>query len=91
MSTFPGKNLKNFFQFATSETHFYFNEYVYEQVDRVVMAFPLAPVLTNLFIGHHEQHWLIQEEMLSVTFNKRYVDVFLCVFKTVDAEKFLIF
>ena len=30
------------------------------------MGSSLAPVLGNLFMGHHEQHWLIQKEALSV-------------------------
>ena len=41
---------------------------IYEQVDGVVISFPLAPVLANLFTGHHEQHWLIEEEALLVLF-----------------------
>ena len=48
------KHLKKLFQFATSETHFYFNGEIYEQVDGVVMGSPLAPVPANLFVGHHE-------------------------------------
>ena len=84
------KNLKKLFQFTTSETHFYFNEEIYEQVDRVVMGSPLAPVLANLFMGHHEQHWLIQNEVLSVLFYQRYV--IFCIFKTSEqADKFLDF
>ena len=85
------KNLKKLFQFATSEMHFYFNGEIYEQVDGVVMASPLAPVLANLFTGHHKQHWLIQKEVLSVLFYKRYVDIF-CIFKiSKQADKFLDF
>lgn len=44
------------------------------------MAFPLDPVHPNLFIGHYEQHCLIQEEILSVLFYKKCADVF-CLFK----------
>ena len=80
------------FQFATSEAHFYFNGEIYEQVDGVAMGSPLAPVLANLFMGHHEQHWLIQKEALSVLFYKRYVDDIFCIFKTSEqADKFLDF
>ena len=50
------KDLKKLFQFATSETHFYFNGDIYEQVDGVAMGSPLAPILANPFMGHHEQH-----------------------------------
>ena len=50
------KDLKKLFQFPTSETHFYINRDIYEQVGRVFMGSPLAPVLANLIMGHHEQH-----------------------------------
>ena len=56
------KDLKKLFQFGTSETHFYFNGESYEQVDGVAIGYPLTPVPANLFMGHHEQHWLIQKE-----------------------------
>ena len=46
------KDLKKLFQFATSETHFYFNGEIYEQVDGVAMGSPLAPVLANLFMDN---------------------------------------
>ena len=56
------------------------------------MGSPLAPVLANLFMGHHEQHWLIQKETLSVLFYKRYVDDIFYIFKTSEqADKFLDF
>ena len=43
-------------------------------------------------MGHHEQHWLIQKEVLSVLFYKRYVDDIFCIFKTSEqADKFLDF
>ena len=56
------KDIKKLFQFGTSETNFYSNGESYEQVDGVAMGYPLTPVPTNLFMGHHEQHWLIQKE-----------------------------
>ena len=56
------------------------------------MGSPLAPVLAKLFMGHHEQHWLIQEETLSVLFYKRYVDDIFSMFKTSEQkDKFLDF
>ena len=51
---------------AMSKTYFYFNGDISEQVAGVVMDSLLAPSPDNLFMGHHEQHWLIQEEALSV-------------------------
>ena len=39
----------------TLETHFIFKGTYYAyQVDGVAMGSPLAPVLANLFMGHHE-------------------------------------
>ena len=73
MSKFPGKTLRNCFSLPHLK-HTYFNGEIYEQVDGVAMGSPLAPVLANLFIGHHEQHWLIQKEAPSVLFYKRHVD-----------------
>ena len=84
------KDPKKLFQFATSETHFYFNGDIYEQVDGVAMGSPLAPILANPFMGHHEQHWCIQEKVLSVFFYKRYVDYTFCMLKTLElADKCL--
>ena len=43
-------------------------------------------------MGHHEEHWLIQKEALSLLFYKRYVDDIVCIFKTSEqADKFLDF
>ena len=44
------------FRFATSQTHFYFDGKIFDQVDGVVMGSPLAPALANLFIGYTEQN-----------------------------------
>ena len=86
------KDLKKLFHIAASKTHFCFNEDIYEQVDGEAMSSPLAPVLAIFFKGHHEQHWLIQEEALSVLFYKRYVDDIFCMLKISEqADKFLDF
>ena len=53
------------------------------------MGSPLVPALANLFMGHHEQHWLIQEEEPAVLFYKRYVDDIFCIVKTSEkADKY---
>ena len=66
--------------------------YLFLGVDRVAMGSPLAPVLANLFMGHHEQHWLIHKEALSDLFYKRYLNDIFCIFKTSEqADKFLDF
>ena len=50
------KELKKIFLFATSQTHFIFKTKFYNQIDRVAMGSPLAPVLANIFIGFHESN-----------------------------------
>ena len=50
--------LKNFFLFATSQTHFIFNSKFYNQIDEVAMGSPLPPVLANIFMGFQESKWL---------------------------------
>ena len=50
--------LKKLFFIATSQTHFLFDGSFYDQIDGVAMGLPLAPVLANLFMGHHEMKWL---------------------------------
>ena len=44
--------------FATAQTHLLFKGSFFDQIDGVVMGSPLAPVLANLFMGHHERIWL---------------------------------
>ena len=49
--------LKRLFEFSTKETHLLFNDTFYNHVGGVAMGSPLAPVLANLFMGHHENIW----------------------------------
>ena len=35
-----------------------FNGSFYDQIDGIAMGSTLAPVLANLFMGHHEKLWL---------------------------------
>ena len=46
--------LRSLFTVATAQTHFLFNGSFYDHIDGVGMESPLAPVLANLFMGHHE-------------------------------------
>ena len=52
----------------------------YDQVDGVAMGSPLAPVLANLFMGHHEKNWLDNYSSSQVLFYRRYVDDIFCLF-----------
>ena len=74
------KELKIFFLFATSKTHFIFNSKFYNQFDGVVMASPLAPVLANIFMGSHESKWLNEYNLNKPKFYLKYVDDILAAF-----------
>ena len=41
---------------------------------------PLAAVLANLFMGHHEKNWLDNYSSSQVLFYRRYVDDTFCLF-----------
>ena len=82
--------LKKLFLFATAQTHFMFNDKIYDQIDGVAMGSPLAPILANLFMGHHESNWLDSNEGSKVLFYRRYVDDIFCLFDSEqDSDMFL--
>ena len=65
--------LKSLFSVATAQTHFLFKGSFYDQIDGVAIGSPLAPVLANLFMGHHEKinyGWKIfrTQDMLMIQF-----------------------
>ena len=60
--------LKKVFAFATSQTHFLFNNEIYDQTDGVAMGSPLGSALANLFMDYHESKWLNSEESSTVLF-----------------------
>ena len=84
------ENLTKLFFFATAQTHFSFLGNFYDQIDGVAMGSPLAPVLANLFMGHHEKRWL-ENYNSGIEFYRRYVDDTFALFNTEqDALSFLI-
>ena len=76
------EDLTKLFSFATAQTHFLFNGSTYDQVGGVSMGSPLAPVLPNLFMGHHENIWLETFDNSKVLFYRRYVDDTFCLFNS---------
>ena len=74
---------------ATLDTHFFFNDSVYEQIDGVAMGSPLAPTLANIFLNHMEHKYLSPTNNLIPSYYKRYVDdTFLLFNNTNDAHTF---
>ena len=55
---FSENELTKLFRFATSQTHFYFDGKIFDQVDEVAMGSPFGPALANLFKVYNEQKWL---------------------------------
>jgi len=62
------------FTVATAQTNFLSNGSFYDQIYGVVMGSPLAPVLANLFVGHHENLRLENFQGSEILFYRRYVD-----------------
>ena len=54
------------------------------------MGSPLAPVLANLFLGHHGHSWLSKYKGPSIQFYRRYVDETFCLFNN-EHDAFLFF
>ena len=83
------RTLKKLFLFATSQTHFLFNS---NQIDGVAMGSPLAPVLSNIFMGFYESKWLNEHNLNRPKFYLRYVDDILAAFdQQQDSLNFLNF
>ena len=75
------KELKRLLLFATSQTHFIFNNKFYNQIDGVAMGFLLAlPVLANIFMGFHKSKWLDEYNLSKPKFYLKYVDDILAAF-----------
>ena len=74
--------LRSLFTVATAQTHFLFNGSFYDQIDGVAMGSPLAPVLANIFMGHHEKLSLenLNFQGSEILFYRRYVDDTFCLF-----------
>ena len=86
---FTKRELWKLFRIATSETYFTFNGSIFDQIDGVAMGSPLASVLTNLFVGSHEQNWIDQATNVKPVLYRRYLDDIFAAFESEsDADKF---
>ena len=81
------RELKQFFNFVTSGTHFILNGSFYDQVDGISMESLLGPVLANLFMSFHKKKSLQEFDKGNVLMHKRYVDDIFCMFgNEIDEE-----
>ena len=76
---FTKHELWKLLRIATFERHFTFNGIIFDHIDGVVMGSLLALVLTNLFMGIHEQNWIEQATNMKPIFCKRYA--YFCHFR----------
>ena len=75
------EELRKLFEFATSKSHFLFNDEIFDQVDGVAMGSPLGPVLANIFMGYYEKLWIENYTGNKPEIYKRYVDDIFCLFR----------
>ena len=68
-------------RFATSQIHVLFNDKFYNQIDGVVRASLLAPVLSKIFKSFYESKWLNKNNLNKPRFYFRYGDDILAAFK----------
>ena len=88
---FSKKQFFNFFNIATKDCYFTFNDTIYRQLDGVAMGSPLGPTLANIFMCHNEKHWLANCPIhFKPIIYRRYVDdTFLIFRRPQDADLFL--
>ena len=77
---FPKHTFVKLLQLATSNL-FLFNDKLYRQKDGLAMGSPLAPTLSNLFMGVLENRYLKNRKSNCVKFYKRFVDDCLLLFE----------
>ena len=68
---------------ACCGVEFSFNNHMYKQIDGISMGSPLGPILSNIFVGFHEQQ-LIKDN--SLIYYKRYVDDTFAILQTTKIE-----
>ena len=73
-------DLTKLFKFATCEIHFLFNGKFYDQIDRVAVGSPVAPVSVNLFMGHNEKLWIENFQGTPPSYYRSCVDDIFSVF-----------
>ena len=72
---------------ATKETHFMFNNKIYDQIDGVAMGSPLAHVLAIVFMCKFEEDAFSSFIGISPSFYRRYVDDSFLIFDRKESVK----
>ncbi|CAF0974462.1 unnamed protein product [Didymodactylos carnosus] len=67
-------NLKTLLRIAAEQTHFTFNNKLYEQINGVSMGSPLASIMANIYMGHFEKHNKIKLYQADIKRWYRFVD-----------------
>lgn len=62
--------LKKVFDSATSQTHFIFNNRIYNKNDEAAIEPPLDRALAHLFMGYQENKWFNSKESSTDLFHK---------------------
>ena len=70
---------------AVKNSHFTFNDRIYQQIDGVAMGSPLGPLFANIFMSFHEKSWLYNcPSAFKPLVYRRYVDDCFLLFKSSD-------
>ncbi|CAF0949469.1 unnamed protein product [Didymodactylos carnosus] len=73
--------------FATKNTHFMFNENLYDQINGVSMGAPLAPLLAEIFIQDFERKTQGELGRMGIRYWRRYVDdIFVMIDPITDTK-----
>lgn len=67
---------------------FTFDNKLYKQIDGLAMGSPLAPTLSNLFMGVLENKYLRKYGLQKIKFYKRYVDDIIIIFEDDSVSSF---
>ncbi|CAF4998196.1 unnamed protein product, partial [Rotaria sp. Silwood1] len=80
-------DMKQLLIFATKNTHFLFDNNLYDQVDGVFMGSPLAPLLAEIFLQDFEKKHSSTFTSMGIVYWKRYVDdTFVLIDSTFSAK-----
>ena len=80
---FNREQFKELLNLTVKHCHFILKGNFYEQIDGVAMGSPLAPVLANVFLSHHETNWLNDcPSQIKPLYYRRYVDDSFILFRS---------